>query len=231
MKARSNALAAGCATALASILAPATALAHGTCYAFTQPEPRFASTFDGYAPFVLRYIPTSVGALTTDAEATNFGHLKQTIYSLVGKATALIEVCANAGAQQCDQTVIEENQIRLMTTVDGTIITGRRLTPTSQTYDEPGAHMGVNVHLLRRFPEFNFPFPVGDGVLECTTPQTSQTPNEWTCNLKVDVNYPIGGGDFLAFAQIRPFVLKKVNASQTPACSVFQDGGRYVPEI
>jgi hypothetical protein len=230
MKSRSNALAIGCATALASILSPATALAHGSCYAFTQPEPRFASTFDGYAPFVLRYIPTNVGALTTDAEATNFGHLKQTAFSLVGKVTALIELCNTTGAQTCDATVNVQNQIRLMTTVDGSIIIGRPLYATSQTVDAPGAHMGINVHLLRRFPEFGIPFPVGDGVLECTTGQTSATPYEWRCNLRVDVGYPAGGGDFLTFALIHPFILKKVNPGQTPACSVFQDGRQSVPE-
>ena len=100
MKARSKALAIGCATALASILAPATAMATGACYAFTHFNQQPVSTDLG-PPIVLRYIPTSVGSINTDTEARTLNHLKQQAYSLVGKATVLFDDrCATTGAAE-----------------------------------------------------------------------------------------------------------------------------------
>jgi hypothetical protein len=109
-----------------------------------------------------------------------------------------------------------------MTTVDGSIITGR-LPADGWSPDSPGAHMGVNVHLLRRIPQLQIPIPIGPAVLECTSSQPSATPEFWRCNLKAEVNYP-DDGSFFAYALIHPFILEKVNANRTPACSVFQDG-------
>jgi hypothetical protein len=233
MKKQALTLAAGTLTALAS-LAPTAASATGVCYAFTENAPQFANTVDGGPPLVLRYLSTQVGALTTDAESRDFGHLKQTAYSLVGKATLLLEPCINGtNPQQCDPANPSVfRQVRLMTTVDGTIIVGRPLTNTSQTVDPPGAHMGVNVHILRRIPELGVYFPIGPAVMECTSDQSQPNPREWRCNLKLDINEYIGGdGDFFfAIGLIRPFTLVKLQPGTAKACSVFQDGQPYVPD-
>ncbi len=45
----------------------------------------------------------AVGAINTDTEAKTLGHLKQTAYSLVGKATALFDDrCATNGPADCE---------------------------------------------------------------------------------------------------------------------------------
>ena len=151
MKARSKALAIGCATALASILAPATAMATGACYAFTiQLQP--VSTLTLGPPIVLRYIPTLVGSINTDTEARTLNHLKQKAYSLVGKSTVLFDDrCATTGPANCPTPTNDLPQIRLMTTVDGTIIRGKAAGGPVLT-GRPGSHMGINMHFLRRIP-------------------------------------------------------------------------------
>jgi hypothetical protein len=219
MKSQTKALVMGSMTAFA-VLSPVSAFATGVCYAFTLPDSQVSNTIDGGPEFVLRYIPTNVGALTSDAESRNFFHLKQQAYSLVGKVTVLIEFECPTGVI-CEAT-IQPYQARLMTTVDGSIITGR-LPADGWSPDSPGAHMGVNVHLLRRVPQLGIDTPIGPAVLECTSSQTSATPDSWRCNLKADINQG-EGGLFLAYALIHPFILEKVNANRTPACSVFQDG-------
>jgi hypothetical protein len=227
MKARSKALAAGCATALVSILAPATASATGACYAFTHFNNETIQTYDGGPPLVLRYLHTSAGSINTDTEARQLKHLRQTAYSLVGKATLLIDDrCATTGPADCTTPVDDYPQVRLMTTIDGTIITGRQLSGYVSP-DPPGAHMGINMHILRRFqggyPEFAF----GPVTLECTTPQPSPVPSTWLCNVRaeLDVGYILF---FEQFAINVPILLRKLPANTAPACSVFRDGELYV---
>jgi len=226
MKSQPKALVVGCLTALAGLALPATASATGVCYAFTEPGEFTTNTVDGGPPFVLRYLSTKVGALTTSTESTNFYHLRQDAYSLVGKVTALIEFACNGEAvEQCLASNNDQHQVRLMTTADGTIITGKVATPPGWSPDEPGAHMGVNVHLLRRVGELGITQPIGPAVLECTSSQASATPQSWRCNLRLDININAGAPFFyLPFALIGPFSLQKVNSNTTPACSVFQDG-------
>jgi hypothetical protein len=223
MKLQKKPLAIGCMAALAGILSTPNAFATGTCYAFTSPEPTIESV-DGGPPIVLRYIPTSVGPLTTDTEAYRFGHLRQTAFSLVGKATALFDLsCAElTEANGACPVSSEYYQIRLMTTIDGTIIVGR---PISGVYspDAPGAHMGINMHLLRYVPGFG-EVRVGPVDLECTTSQTSATPNQWLCSVRAEFDVPVVDSIFWQFATTQPIVLQKVNSGETPACSVFQDG-------
>jgi len=173
MKKHSLALTAGVLTALAG-LTPTIASATGVCYAFV-PAGYAEASFDGGPPLVLRYIATSVGAINTDTEAKQLGHLKQVAYGLNGKATVLFDDrCATNGPADCDQTTDDLRQIRLMTTIDGTIITGKVLTGTKPA-DAPGAHMGINVQFLRRIPHLE-EFAVGPLTLECTSPQTSTAP-------------------------------------------------------
>ena len=222
MKSRSKALAIGCAAALTSILAPATAMATGACYAFTIPSNFSATTVDGGPPLVLRYIPTLVGNINTDSEARSLNHLQQKAYSLVGKSTVLFDDrCATTGPQDCQTPTDDLPQIRLMTTVDGTIITGRLL-PGQSSPDAPGAHMGINMHLLRYIPGVN-ELAIGPLTLECTSPHSGPTPSSWLCNVRAEIDvgyYPF----FQQFAFHTPIVLQKLPANTAAACSVFQDG-------
>ena len=157
-------------------LAPATGFATGTCYAFTDAYPTLEKSVDGGPPLVLRYIHTSVGEINTDAEARSFAHLKQVGFSLVGKATALIDFGCNGGdpAVACPES-INGQQLRLMTTIDGAIITGRQLANAPKSPDEPGAHMGINMQLLRRLPNFRY-LPVGPVTLECSSSVAGPNP-------------------------------------------------------
>jgi hypothetical protein len=222
MKQRSKALAAGAAAAFVSILAPATASATGACYVFEHPQSQ-PETVDGGTSFALRYIPTKVGQLTSDSEARQLAHLKQEVFSLVGKVTAILARCDTTGATQCNASV--ENQHRVMTTADGTIITGKVLSGTYPV-DGPGAHLGVNVHLIRRigYDEIS----LGPVLLECSTERTSATPSYWDeCNLKLDIGF--GGPYFFqGISLVAPFTLTKVNPLDNPACSVFQDGNPVI---
>jgi hypothetical protein len=224
MKKQSLALTAGVAIAIAG-LAPTVASATGTCYAFV-PANYGADSIDGGPPLVLRYIPVAVGAINTDTEAKTLGHLKQTAYSLVGKATALFDDrCATNGPADCETITDDLPQVRLMTTVDGTIIVGKVLLGTYPA-DEPGAHMGLDVQFLRRIPGLDT-FAVGPLTLECSSPQTSPTPATWLCNIRaeIDVGYfPF----FEQYAFNTPVVLQKLAPNTAPACSVFQDGGLIV---
>lgn len=219
MKSQTKAMVVGSLTAMASLAAPATAVAHGSCYAFQDFNPIL--TVDGGSPIVLRYIPVNVGSINNDAEARKYAHLKQQAYSLVGKATALIDHnCDANGTQTCPETV--PDQFRLMTTVDGTIITGRKL--TDATPDAPGAHMGINMHFLRRVPGYEG-VVIGPVDMECTSPSTSPTPPSWLCNLRAGIDIAVSDPLFLSILSINtPIILQKVNPNSTPACSVFEDG-------
>ena len=224
MKKHSLALTAGVLTALAG-LTPTIASATGVCYAFV-PAGYAEASFDGGPPLVLRYIATSVGAINTDTEAKQLGHLKQVAYGLNGKATVLFDDrCATNGPAECDQTTDDLRQIRLMTTIDGTIITGKVVAGTKPA-DAPGAHMGINVQFLRRIPHLD-EFAVGPLTLECTSPQTSTAPASWLCNVRAEIDI----GYFPFFEQYAfgvPVRLEKLPANTARACSVFQDGGLEV---
>lgn len=224
MKKHSLALTTGVLTALAG-LAPTVASATGVCYAFV-PAGYVETSFDGDPPLVLRYIAQNVGAINTDTEAKQLGHLKQTAYNLNGKATVLFDDrCATNGPADCDQVTDDLRQIRLMTTIDGTIITGKVLTGTKPA-DAPGAHMGINVQFLRRIPHLD-EFAVGPLTLECTSPQTSTAPASWRCNVRAEIDV----GYFPFFQQYAfgvPVILEKLPANTARACSVFQDGGLEV---
>lgn len=232
MKKRSLALTAGVLVGLTG-LAPSVASATGVCYAFV-PVNYLQTSVDGDPPFVLRYIATSVGAINTDTEAKTLGHLKQTAYSLVGKSTVLFDDhCATMGPADCEEVTDNLEQVRLMTTIDGTIIVGKVLAGTNPA-DEPGAHMGVNVHFLRRIPGI-YGFAVGPLTLECSSPQTSQAPATWLCNIRaeIDINVDTVAQYFPIFEQYAfnsEVVLQKLPANTARACSVFQDGGLRVPD-
>jgi hypothetical protein len=227
MKKQSLALSAGVATALAA-LAPTAAFATGTCYAFVPPN-YVNAAFDGDPPLVLRYIPVSVGPINTDTEAKKLGHLKQQAYSLVGKSTVLFDDrCATNGPADCETVTDDLRQVRLMTTVDGTIITGKVLAGTNPA-DGPGAHMGIDMQFLRRIPGID-EFAVGPLTLECTSPQTSPTPATWLCNVRAEIDF----GYFPFFEQYAfnvPILLEKLPANTARACSVFQDGGLQVEPL
>jgi hypothetical protein len=224
VKKQSLALSAGVLTALAG-LTPTVASATGTCYAFV-PANYAQASFDHDPPLVLRYIAKSVGAINTDTEAKQLGHLKQTAYSLNGKSTVLFDDrCATEGVADCDTVVDNLRQIRLMTTIDGTIITGKVLAGTNPA-DDPGAHMGINMQFLRRIPYLD-EFAIGPLTLECTSPQSSPTPATWLCNVRAEIDigyFPF----FQQFAFNVPVILEKLPANTARACSVFQDGGLQV---
>jgi hypothetical protein len=227
MKSQSKALALGVAAAVASILSPATALATGVCYAITLPND--VQTFDNHSPLVLRYIATSAGSINTDTEAKYLGHLKQQAYSLVGKSTVLFGERCEAADTGC---TANDHQFRLMTTVDGTIITGKVLTGTKPA-DPPGAHMGVNVHFLRTIYGSQVltgvnAFAIGPMTLECTSETPSTAPAYWYCNVKAEL--AAGYAPFFwEFLDINlPIVLDKLPANTAAACSVFRDGDLFV---
>ncbi len=224
MKKQSLALSAGVLTALAG-LTPTVASATGVCYAFV-PANYAQASFDGDPPLVLRYIAQNVGEINTNTEAKQLGHLKQVAYNLNGKATVLFDDrCATNGPADCETVTDDLRQIRLMTTIDGTIITGKVLSGTKPA-DAPGAHMGINVQFLRRIPHLD-EFAVGPLTLECTSPQTSTAPANWLCNVRAEIDV----GYFPFFEQYAfgvPVVLEKLPANTARACSVFQDGGLQV---
>ena len=226
MKKQSLALTAGVAMAIAG-LAPTVASATGTCYAFV-PANYGPDSIDGGPPLVLRYIPVSVGAINTDTEAQTLHHLKQTAYSLVGKATALFDDrCATNGPAGCETITDDLPQVRLMTTVDGTIIVGKALAGVYSP-DEPGAHMGIDMQFLRRIPGVD-EFAVGPLTLECSSPYTTPTPATWLCNVRAEIDF----GYFPFFEQYAfntTVLLQKLPPNTTAACSVFQDGGLIVKD-
>jgi hypothetical protein len=228
MKSQSRALLIGSMTALASVLSPATASATGSCYAFTDFDNVTNSTIDGGPPIALRYIAKSAGLLNSVAEAKKFAHLKQTLYNMNGKATVLFDVSCDAPTLEssCPVSGNGPYQVRLMTTIDGTIVTGQAVTP--YTADEPGAHMGVNVQFLRRIPGISG-FAVGPFTLECSSPQVSANPAYWFCNVRAEIDGPVNGF-FLQLAAREEVVLQKVSPNDTPACSVFEDGALRVVE-
>lgn len=231
-----KALIMGSLTTIVGISSPADVFATGTCYAFTNNQPTNAPTisdgYDGGPPIVLRYIATSVGAINTDTEAKQFAHLKQTAFSLVGKATALFDFrCESGNTSPCpDSFDGDGSQLRLMTTVDGTVIVGKQLIGTSPP-DDPGSHMGINMHLLRRIG--GGWVSVGPVTLECTSSLTSQYPSYWDCNLRAELDYPAHyDGVFWQWALNHPVRLWKVSSTEVPACSVFQDGAVEIePEV
>ncbi len=222
MKKRSLALTAGVLVGLTG-LAPSLASATGVCYAFVPADYQQA-TVDGGPPLVLRYIATSVGPINTSTEAKQLGHLLQNAYSLVGKSTVLFDdrcPSTNTAVPDCDVATDDLRQVRLMTTIDGTIITGKVVAGT-QPADAPGAHMGINVHFLRRIPGIDR-FAVGPLTLECSSPQTSTAPATWLCNVRAEIDV----GYFPFFEQYAfgvPVLLQKLPANTAAACSVFQDG-------
>jgi len=213
----------GVATAVASILSPATAMATGTCYAFTHSDNQVIVTEHGDPPVVLRYIPVGHGSINTDTEARQLNHLRQQAYSLVGKATVLFDdECSTGGVASCPEVIDNLPQIRLMTTVDGTIIVGKKLSGYTGP-DAPGAHMGINMHFLRNIPGIN-EFAVGPVTMECTSPQTSPTPGSWLCNIRAEIDLEAYFPLFQQYALNVPIVLEKLPANTARACSVFQDG-------
>ncbi len=219
MKLQKKPIVAGCLTALAGLLSAQNAFATGACYAFQSSDPVINSAYDG-PPLVLRYISTSVGSINTDTEARQLQHLRQTAFSLAGKATALIDYSCNGDTASCPGTE-SVGQVRLMTTIDGAIIVGKPLSGVS-TPDEPGAHMGINMHLLRRV--LGGYVGVGPVDLECTTSETTPTPSYWRCNIRVELDAPFEYGLFWQLALNDEIQLRKLPANQVAACSVFQDG-------
>jgi hypothetical protein len=227
MKKHSLALSTGVLAALAG-LTPTIASATGVCYAFV-PAGYAQASFDGDPPLVLRYIAQNVGEINTNTEAKQLGHLKQVAYNLNGKATLLFDDrCAIEGAAGCDTVVDNLHQIRLMTTIDGTIITGKVVAGTNPA-DEPGAHMGINMQFLRRIPQIE-EFAIGPLTLECTSPQTSTAPASWLCNVRAEIDLVAYFPFFQQFALNLPVRLEKLSANTARACSVFQDGGLEVKQ-
>ena len=213
-------------------LAPATGFATGTCYAFQSADPRISNTVDGGPPLVLRYIHTSVGDINTNTEAATLGHLKQVAFSVVGKATALFgDPCTGDTSGACPANFNGGYDHRLMTTIDGAIITGRLLAGTKSP-DEPGAHMGINMHVLRRV--HGLPVVFGPVTLECSSDVAGPNPPYWLCNIKAELGFDLQSAErspasiFWELAYNNTIRLTRVNSNTTPACSVFQDGE---PEI
>ena len=154
---------------------------------------------------------------------------------MVGKAAALFHENGDpCVAETCPETEPNETRAgtsnRIMTTVDGTIITGKEHhngnnESNNGSPDEPGAHMGLDVQFLR-FD--NGTLAIGPITLECTSPDVDTTPDRWLCNVKAEVQEP--GFILLVTALTLPITLNKVvNPLEVPACSVFQDSGGALP--
>jgi len=249
MKSQTKALVVGCMTAFVGILSPATVLAtdgdddkdrkDSTCYAVKVEGPVDATTTtDDGPPLIVRYLTENEGSLTPEEE---FGHLKQQAYSVVGKAAALFhendengDPCVGDG---CLQNIPNGDRKRIMTTVDGTIITGKghhngNNESNNASPDAPGAHMGLDVQFLRFV---NGALAIGPITLECTSPEVDKTPDRWVCNVKTESQ---GAGvtptftppfTFPVFALTLPITLQKVDPREVEACSVFQDTGGALP--
>lgn len=177
---------------------------------------------DESSPFIIRYLTKNEGSINSNAETEKFGHLKQQAYSLVGKGTALFD-CEGGG--ECPATTNSHQQYRIMTTVDGAIITGKN-TPGHSSPDKPGAHMGLDLQFLRFVDGFDF--AIGPITLECTSDEAKTAPDEWICNVKAELQ---GAPIDLVVAISLPIELEKVKPVDEPGCSVFQDGGGDLPIV
>jgi hypothetical protein len=91
--------------------------------------------------------------LSERKEEREFGHAKQTAFSVHGK-----------GVSPCGGDS--------MAALDGTVITAQ---PTSQTTGQYGAHMGVEVHVSRVNDSCR------SYTIDCTTTEVSETPKTWSC--------------------------------------------------
>lgn len=129
-------------------------------------------------------------------EKDKFGHAKQTAYSVHGKEAGF---CGDG----------------TMVAVTGTVILAKPThgKPNRTTTGQTGAHMGLEVHASR-----------GDGVLfgedfcrsgefDCTTSEVSPTPAVWQCQSRNEFDVSHGAS-----------TLTKVDASEDPLCSFFEDG-------
>lgn len=140
--------------ALASTtMLPSKASAGNVCYQSSAfPEERFRLQVKKYA------------LLTGTAEEEDFGHAKQTAYSVHGKEVGW---CGS----------------ETMVAVTGTVITAA---PLDSTTGQTGAHMGLEIHASR-----GDELPGGEefcrsGVYDCTTSEVSPTPKVWNCHSRND---------------------------------------------
>jgi hypothetical protein len=136
--------------ALASTaMLPSKAYAGNACYQWSAfPEERFRL-------FVKKH-----GLLTGEAEEEEFGHARQTAYSVHGKEVGW---CGS----------------ETMVTVTGTVITAA---PLDNTTGQTGAHMGLEIHASR-----GDGLPGGEefcrsGEFDCTTSEVRSTPKVWNCH-------------------------------------------------
>lgn len=203
----------GTLAVLTGMTLPATSFATGTCYAVrigaagTTVAQQCART-----PLAIRYLAGSRGPFTTQTEIDKFGHLSQTVYEVDGKSTLLLQ-------NKYDLAGATGDGIRVMSTATGTIITGAA---TKNSVDGPGAHMGLTIHLVR----FVDGILAGPIFLECTSSEVSPRPAYWRCigELQIGVDgVPISD----VFGLSSPVTLSKVNGSDVPACSVFEDGDNF----
>ena len=129
---------------------------------------------------------------------------------------------ATTEPQDCPAPTDDVPQIRVMTTVDGTIITGKLLPGQTNVPDAPGAHMGINMHLLHTSPGSLKSRSVP--TLECTSPNAAPTPSSWLCSVRAEIDIVAFYPFFQQFAVNTPIVLQKLPANSARACSVFEDG-------
>lgn len=94
--------------------------------------------------------------LSESEEEKNFGHARQTSYSVHGKEVGF---CGGDS----------------MVGVTGTVITAKG---TSDTTGQTGAHMGLEVHASRGFDGEEF---CRSGEIDCTTDEVNRTPKTWRC--------------------------------------------------
>jgi hypothetical protein len=131
----------------------------------------------------------------------------------------------------------DREQFRIMTTLDGTIITREENDKNNvHSPDKPGAHMGLDVQFVRivngTFPIDSIapdtipPFAIGPITLECTSTESNATPESWVCNVKAEFQEQFVSP---VFALTVPITLEKVDPRQVEACSVFQDTGGALP--
>ena len=123
--------------------------------------------------------------LSEKKEERNFGHPRQTAFSIHGKH------------------VIFDT----MATVEGSVVTADK---TSTTARPTGAHMGIHSKFVRGDGASDFARPV---TLECTTDEVSATPTRWSCQSRNEFDIYHG------FSK-----LTRVDETQDPACSIFEDG-------
>ncbi len=213
-------LTAAAGLALGLSVAFGAAQAHPACYQLAPYEGADNATIanlDTSLPAFLRpmrlvYRMKLTGDLIPgNKKSSPFGHGRQRVYGVDGKAT---NVCGPLSMAMATGSAIVTKFAQPRKRPDAV------LTGAIPLGNPNGARLGMTIH-----PSWSYRYvqggpgrQCGSVELDCTTIQTSATPNYWTCQVQ-------SGG-----ALYGPFVLVESDIAKDPYCSIFQDGARKLVE-